>query len=227
MTENEKRSLSQLKSILGHYTIQFCGPENLDIQEYQAFFKQRIQYISFDKKHFSNVGNYSFLLTTPLFYRKFKMFEYILIYQLDAYVFKDELISWCKKGFDYIGPPWINSSWQNKLIEKHRALPIRLLLNDVGNGGFSLRKVKSHFYLAWLFLPLAAIWPRKWNEDSFWVNVVGRLWPTYKIASTEEALLFGFEENPEYCFNLTNQILPFGCHAWEKYNPQFWEKHIK
>ena len=69
------------------------------------------------------------------FYKRFYSYDYMLIYQLDAYVFKDELEYWCKKGYDYIGAPWLKL---NKLKTMHEfADP-----PAVGNGGFSLRNIK-------------------------------------------------------------------------------------
>ena len=38
----------------------------------------------------------------------------MLIYQLDAYVFKDELLNWANKGYDYIGAPWL--PWKNGIL---------------------------------------------------------------------------------------------------------------
>ena len=37
----------------------------------------------------------------------------------------------------------------------------------------------------------------------------------------------GFELEPRYLYNLNQKKLPFGCHAWEKHEPDFWKNHIK
>ena len=42
-------------------------------------------------------------MVSPLFYLNFKKYRYLLIYQLDALVFRDELLEWCSKEIDYIG----------------------------------------------------------------------------------------------------------------------------
>ena len=31
----------------------------------------------------------------------------MLIYQLDAFVFQDDLAYWCQQNYDYIGAPWL------------------------------------------------------------------------------------------------------------------------
>ena len=81
--------------------------------------------------------------------------EYILIYQLDAFVFKDELKEWCQKGYDYIGAPWIatieNTIWLkyfNIVARKFRSKNKNnreQIFFKVGNGGFSLRRTSSHY----------------------------------------------------------------------------------
>ena len=76
------------------------------------------------------------------FYRRFSKFEYILIYQLDAFVFKDQLNYWCKKGYDYIGAPW---------FEGFHLTKTGVNIIGVGNGGFSLRRVKTHIDLTGRF----------------------------------------------------------------------------
>ena len=72
------------------------------------------------------------LKESNLLYKKYKKYKYILFYELDAFVFRDELDYWCKKGFDYIGAPWNGTHC-------YYDTPI----NGVGNGGFSLRNIKS------------------------------------------------------------------------------------
>lgn len=39
------------------------------------------------------------------FYRRFGKYKYMLIYQLDAFVFSDKLLDFCEMGYDYIGAP--------------------------------------------------------------------------------------------------------------------------
>lgn len=40
------------------------------------------------------------------FYERFLAWDYILLCQTDAFVFRDELADWCARGYDYIGAPW-------------------------------------------------------------------------------------------------------------------------
>ncbi len=222
----ESISLHQVLKVLGQYKIIFVGPEDLNTKEYEELCVGNFEYVSFKEKYFDNVGNYSYLLTTSQFYKPFLAYKYILIYQLDAYVFKDELLYWCNQNYDYIGAPWIAPEWQQKLKQRFGSTIIKYFFKEVGNGGLSLRKVAT-FYKAALFCYLfALLWPKHWNEDSFWSNLVPKIFSSFKIPQTKIALQFAFEEKPEKCFALNENKLPFGCHAWEKYNPEFWKQYI-
>jgi hypothetical protein len=65
------------------------------------------------------------------------------------------------------------------------------------------------------------------NEDGFFYacSKYGNLLQTPPLL---EALKFAFELHPDHSYILNNQQLPFGCHAWQKYEYEtFWKKHIK
>ena len=63
-------------------------------------------------------------------------------------------------------------------------------------------------------------------EDYFWANRAQHYYPEFNIAPVDVALRFAFECVPGYCFELTNQTLPFGCHAWQRYDREFWEPFL-
>ena len=64
------------------------------------------------------------------------------------------------------------------------------------------------------------------SEEHFLVNRAHHYYPEFNIAPLDEALYFGFECVPRYCFELTGHQLPFGCHAWPKFDREFWEPYI-
>ena len=64
------------------------------------------------------------------------------------------------------------------------------------------------------------------NNDFFWSFDATRYLPEFKIAEVEEGLRFAFEAAPRRCFELTGGQMPFGCHAWTKFDPGFWEPHL-
>lgn len=169
------------------------------------------------------------------FYYRFLSCEYILIYQLDSYVFKDSLIEWCSQGFDYVGAPWIKRSVYNRFpinifiaIERYINSTLlgrpdrQKLFNQVGNGGFSLRKVSSHYLATVECREKIEEFSQKrqfhlFNEDVFWsVEVNNHLKNKFIYPHYIRALEFSFDKHPEYCYNLNGKKLPFGCHGWSK-----------
>lgn len=63
-------------------------------------------------------------------------------------------------------------------------------------------------------------------SDYFWTNRANHYYSEFKIASVETALRFAFECVPRDCFERTNHTLPFGCHAWPRYDRKFWEPYL-
>jgi hypothetical protein len=65
------------------------------------------------------------------------------------------------------------------------------------------------------------------NEDIFWGAFARLFSDSFKIPSCEEALKFSVEVNPRRCFKILGEKLPFGCHAWAKWDREFWEKFLQ
>jgi len=63
-------------------------------------------------------------------------------------------------------------------------------------------------------------------SDLFWSRDARHFDPGFKVAAVDEALYFAFETNPAGCYEKTGHRLPFGCHAWEKFDPDFWEPFL-
>ena len=171
-------------------------------------------------------------MVSPAFYEAFSAFKYLLVYQLDAFVFSDQLIEWCGKKYDYIGAPWLNVKWINKK-EINKKLPLfttitylfKLLKGKdglVGNGGFSLRKISSHLKFAKVYSSIFS--SLNFNEDLFWGKYVAANERDFKIPLINEALSFSIENDPAGAFKILDNELPFGCHAWYKHDISFWKK---
>jgi hypothetical protein len=63
-----------------------------------------------------------------------------------------------------------------------------------------------------------------YNEDVFWGIEAGKFDRFFKVAPAEQALLFSFEVSPRWSLVKTGGKLPFGCHAWGRYDRTFWEQ---
>lgn len=253
LSDYEYISLSQCKKILANHPVCFIGSKNLDMHPYIDFFdnNENISYKTYDLKYFADIIGYNELCLSFFFYNDFKDFKYILIYQLDAFVFKDELEYWYKKEKDYIGAP---------LFESYTLASEDNFIVGVGNGGFSLRNAKKFykilrkikkincFYkgikkikflrddqakrLTKLFFGLKQGIETDFifgkisiNEDIFWSQQIPHLF-NLNIPTSSESMKFSFEVNPSLLYEMNEQQLPFGCHAWEKYEPYFWKQFI-
>src|SRR5712664_638129 len=101
LTPREKISVKHLLHFLGRYPKYLMVPNSLKARLEGFGVKQ------FDDKYFKNSDTYSELLLSKEFYQTFSEYQYILIYQLDALVFSDQLLEWCQTGLDYVGAPWL------------------------------------------------------------------------------------------------------------------------
>lgn len=218
ISTEEKLSFVQCTKVLASYPIILVAPMSLNVSAYEELSSKHIAIKRFDDAFFKDIAGYNKLLTSKRFYQAFNLYDYILLYQLDAWVFKDDLRYWIEQEYDYIGAPWLDAppilSGKKPLVNLSKRL-----VNQVGNGGFSLRKIASHLKWSWWVSLLFKFFPK--NEDALWT-----LFVPFKKPSPKKALLFAFERNPKKSFELTQQRLPFGCHAWQKYEPHFWNKYI-
>lgn len=226
-----------------------------------------IRYEYFHRKYFASVHDYNDLCFSESFYQRFDDYLYMLICQLDVWIFRDELGYWCEKGYDYIGAPIFYGYTPKRFSKK---------IMGIGNGGFSLRKI-SHakaivsaprkrvflkpgkiisIYvntalineafrkqpLRLLALPLIIMAKcigfhntldyyiaNHLNEDLIFGSWSAGAWGMkVNIPQANEAIRFSFEVHPEVLYEQTNFQLPFGCHAYLKWDyASFWSKYIK
>ncbi len=64
------------------------------------------------------------------------------------------------------------------------------------------------------------------NEDHFWSDRATHYDAEFKVAPFDVGLRFAFEVVPKQCFERANHVLPFGCHAWPRYDRAFWEPYL-
>lgn len=256
--EFEIKSFIQCLKILDKYSIIIVYPQNLDVSLYIKRAKENnIELVleTFEPSFFADFTGYNNLMTSVEFYSRFERYEYMLIYQLDAYVFIDELEDWCKKGYDYIGAPW---------FDDFRSYEEGAKLWAVGNGGVSLRKVSTYMKIlkhkrsikpfksiyvdykrkfgiwAFAFLPWVIIRSlglkntieyfkeiSGTNEDYFWTQYLNNTKYKLNVASIEDAIKFSFDKSPSYLYSLNGKKLPFVCHGWPRYEyDEFWSQFI-
>jgi hypothetical protein len=199
-------SLERLFAIEKEHKIFFITFPQLDTDFYSKYLRNQknLDITYFNQKYFSSIDGYNKLLLSSHFYKRFDRFEYILIYQLDALIIKDELNHWCSRDYDYIGAPWFDIetkySFYQKLCNSSNAI-FRWIKRKVdfnkgqkifvGNGGFSLRKIKTFKSVSkWLPFIEPNLFKYKINEDIVWSILVPKYFRNFKIPCREEALFF-------------------------------------
>ena len=248
LTDQELFSIKTAVSVLAKHAIYFVGPVRLTnfLQQLSQQFERPLLYKTYPDHYFASIDGYNQLMLSSVFYKAFEQYQYILIAQTDSLVFSDDLNTWAKKGYSYIGAPWFEGYTQP-------TQPLRL--TAVGNGGFSLRNVQD--FLRVLKRPrifkntLMQTWPGNWrstiyrylkdyrsfvyqntqinlnvNEDLFWGLFVAPTCPFFRVPTPLEAVSFAFEAYPRHSYELNGQRLPFGCHAWARYDPEFWQSTL-
>jgi hypothetical protein len=171
------------------------------------------------------------------FYRRFLTYKYILIYQLDAFVFRDELTYWCKQGYDYLGAPYLFVDYDTypiRVLSKYRLLlktlnrviPSSYSYRRVGNGGFSLRNVKKSLAILQFKKVNEGTWKILMEDNffSYWGNI---LFLFYRLAPEKVAVEFAIEIDAEKSYHFAKEKLPFGCHAFMRYAKNFWKPFIE
>jgi len=249
LTPEERISLRHLVHFLGRYDKYMVVPEDLKI-DYPGFGIKR-----FPKRFFGSTTAHNKLMLSPRFYKAFREYKYILDYHLDSLVFSDQLMEWCETELDYIGPPWLNcqdSPWVRVERVGNGGFSLRKIqsfLTVMFSPKYCIDPAKywRNFcvsqpkHIQYLNLPRKYLkrlrvfngarwqmsrWHLSRNEDYFWSDEAVKYYPEFKVASVETGLEFAFEVAPRRCFDLNNRRLPFGCHAWHRYDREFWEPFL-
>ncbi len=265
--EMERKSFRQCLKVLANYDIAIVTHSGVDLAAFNdmaAEYKKPVKVELFDAHYFAGISGYNSLCMDKAFYERFvDSYEYMLIYQLDAWTFGDQLQDWCDKGYDYVGSPFFFYD-----ADKH----LTTSFVGVGNGGLSLRRLQYCIDVLNLprhlpYLTPAALfkrcsfayrhlgWPawktllriakysfvslgwhntlswliRNANEDYVLSHYAQNSWfLSPNLPSPEEAARFSFEVNPSFLYDFNGKVLPFGCHAFEKYEYEtFWKNFIE
>lgn len=246
-------SFEQCFRVLGNHSIYIIAPQNMDLSNYQKVIP-RLRVKNIDPIWLSSLLNYNKLKLSTYFYDLFPGYKYLLTYELDAFIFKDNLNYWCSKGYDYIGAPWFEG-WD----DPGRENPGDKLVK-VGNSGFSLRRISaikkgikyiyykdptkvaqysSNRYIRYAKKQLQRVAnlftaenatlqsAQLLNEDWIIAELIAKTMKEFKVSPVSDAVNFSFEVKPEALLKINNNTLPMGCHAWWRYNLTFWKPYIE
>lgn len=240
----ERASLARCVEVLKRHPLILAKPQDLELSAVLAE-HPTLRQESFPAEFFRDVDGYNRLMLSDQFYARFSRYEYLLIHQLDAFVFSDQLLQWCSRGYDYVGAPWLPRQRPLGLGGKIRARIRGSLYRWIdrkdrsglgahhaqydyvaGNGGFSLRRVSK---MRTVLKDLANRAERyrqgshyTYNEDIFFCIEANRYRRRVKLPPLKEAVQFAWESHPCLAAQLNHDRLPFGCHAWNRLHRDEW-----
>lgn len=236
----EKQALANNIKLLGQEVCTFIYPEGFDIQPLHALYPE-VKLLQVSDNWLGTkrgIAGYNDMTMSESFYALFADYEYIFICHYDAWLFRNEVAEWCKKGYDLVAAPWpMRPRYKHFPLKQYIQLKIRFKHKDenlhcemfgrIGNGGLCLRKVETFrrdcirykkeidYYNS---LPDVGH-----NEDIFWALVPKDL----NLPSVEEAMQFSFDLKPRLLYKLNHHRLPMGCHGFFKpHRRPFWSQFI-
>jgi hypothetical protein len=182
--------------------------------------------LPFPDELFESKRSAQLLYMSPDFFGKFKEYEYILLCELDAYVFHDRVEPFIQGNYDYIGAPWLDNEWLRYSKHWYARLPLHWIFNEqVGNGGLSLWRVDVFYKASLRLQPL--IQRIRWlSHDIFWSQIASKLGIRIRRPTANVAAKFAVETQPEKCFTFNGGEFPLGVHGWDKYDWNFWRDKI-
>ena len=158
---------------------------------------------------FTGRESYSRMCCRPELYELLSGYDYMLLIQHDAWLFRDDLDEFMEMGYDYIGAPIIVGAWRFD-----RPL--------IGNGGLSLRRIEAFCDVCRMHGPRGG----EYHPEDVFFSVLRR--PLLKIAPADVAARFSLEHHPEKYDELLQHRLPMGCHRpWDLgYYESYWKQYI-
>lgn len=208
----ERMSLQRVVDVLGDkYELVVMIPERIpDASLYSKMCGgYEFSFLRMQDCWFTSIYTYSNLCEKKWFYDIFKEYEYMMIYQTDAWICRDDIGKFINLGYDYYGSP-------------HNITPTTPY--SVGNGGFSLRKVETmckiteigevHPYHNQMF-PM---------EDVFISHTFAKM---MKLPSVELAFEFGSCETGGSNKVIKGEIDPMGFHGIHRWGMEqlTWRKN--
>ena len=247
----ERVSLRQCGKVLGHHQINILCPEGLDLLHYRELLPTADE-LRVDPHWMESIQAYNRMMISPALVDALHGYTHLLVHEPDALVIRDELNYWCHKPYDYIGAPWFEglssaepdaallgvgnsgfslhriSGLSSVVTSSQRWYSWENFIKDIARGLFGepqrlLRAVKG--------LGPSGQLGNAWQIyggpcDLFWSRLVPKIDPEYKIAGLKEAINFSWEVLPSRCMEMTNGKLPFGIHAWAKYERDFLQPYL-
>lgn len=222
MTSFERASLLRLRQLFSK-NVYLVAPDGLPLGEYFRLWPD-IGCERFPSFYFSDISAYNKLMLSSAFYLRFSFaYDWMLVHQLDAFLFHADLQKFCGTSYDYFGAPWLEGQLVHRFFVNPRLLKLFGTKVYVGNGGLSLRRIESTLNLIRSKSVEIGWW--RHNEDAFYAywGIKSKI---FRSCPLNIAANFSFEKDPEALYSLNNFTLPFGCHGLPKYSQGFYAEII-
>ena len=159
LTVWERASLRQTVGVLQeNYPVELLVPCGMDCsairREFSGLPVREVSDEWLGRKN--GIAGYNRMMLSAGFYELFRDYEYLLICHTDAWIFRDELADWCRRGYDCVAAPWVRRKvydlpilkqylrWRLRRAERAGRMIRQSLYGKIGNGGLSLRGDEPH-----------------------------------------------------------------------------------
>jgi len=215
-SKSEAFSFMQLRELQVQNVTLMC-PEGLDISVYQALWPE-IKVARFAPEHFLSVQIYNNFMLEPSFYETFAArYQWMLVYQLDAFIFSNNINAFCELGYDYYGAPWRVGYPKLSFLFNRFPIPLTTQRFYVGNGGFSLRNIPKTIDL--LRRTQGHISRSYFMEDVFF-GYWGSIDAQFHACPADIGARFSCETYPDHWLKITKRF-PMGTHNFERVGPEW------
>lgn len=264
-------SLKRCMALLSQYHFVFAYKASHDPRQVLLWWNDDLRFLKswsllpLDDIHLSSVSHYNLLMLSADFYKKISKWDYVLVFQLDAWILGGNLDAWLSLGYTYVGAPWCPRLGSDP----------DCFVEGVGNGGLSLRNIadmikilgspryklvpvltvaelisSSRLFSSYnrhnpLFRPIVFLkriidlllsvlsWPlacgnslshytRQGVNEDFIIGIYcPRVFKWMRMPSLGKAAHFSLETNAKEVFAAFSVGIPFGCHAWERRDRDF------
>lgn len=235
-------ALRSAESVFSRRQIVFVGPHDVAKSPLATTLRTRgCIVLGLESHHFASRSTYNSMLLQPDFFRMFVEFDYILLFQLDAFALRDTLDYWMSLNFDFIGAPLRRSYGRTGSAGVGPGL----------NGGLSLRRVDSALRVLGssrgrrIRMRDAAAMerhPRLWvirtvrdglifnfssgrrapkvNEDLYWSYFAPRANPWFRVPNADVARGFACDAANNWPSRLEFSQTTIGIHAVHRLHPE-------
>ncbi|GAB3182076.1 DUF5672 family protein [Telluribacter humicola] len=189
LTPFEEKMLEQCTATLVGFPILFISEDNLDLSGLKEKYPDCTQY-TFDSKYFESRSALSRLLLTEDFYERFDWSEFILLFECNSYVYRNELRYWCHQGYDLIqaAPTDLDRSpslWHSITSISRAKVLSAGSVTELEGSGISLRRVEKLRKALNKYKREAYQYRNKSeslkNDSLFWETEMNKGWPSLQI----------------------------------------------